>query len=186
MADIVGPPQAVVDTGFWNTCCRLGIHVYLTHIWPAPVLIPGAVIAEIFHQPAFMTTLNAASWASWGPLYRDQAEFLNAFLQRTLQPSNPNLSRVALFHPGERAVLDLSQQVSANALHDEQKAHDYAIAQGLDAISVPEYPVILLQEGILTVTQGVGIFQQLESLNRSPQLFVEWARTRVRRLGGNV
>lgn len=126
----MGPPDTVVDTGFWNTCCRLGIHVYLTHIRPDPVLIPGAVIAEIFHQPAFMTTLNAASWASWGPLYRDQADFLNAFLQRTLQPSNPNLSRVALFHPSERAVLDLSQQVSANALIDEQKAHDYAITQG--------------------------------------------------------
>ena len=178
--------SAVIDTGFWGTCCRLGIHLYLTHVWLDPILVPGAVMAEIFRQPAFMTTPAAVSWASWGPLYRDQAEFLNAFLQRTVQPSNPNQSHVTLFHPGERAVLDLARELQADALIDEQKAHDHAITQGLDAISVPEYLVILLREGILTVTQAVTVFQQLIMLGRSPKPFIDWARYQLQAQGGQV
>ncbi len=178
--------SAVVDTGFWGTCCRLGIHLYLTRIWPDPVLVPGAVMAEIFRQPAFMTSPAAASWAAWGPLYRDQAEFLNAFLQRTVQPSNPNRSHMTLFHPGERAVIDLAVELHADALIDEQKAHDHAITQGLDALSVPEYLVILLREGILTVTQAVTAFQQLVALGRSPQPFIDWARYQLQAQGGQI
>ncbi len=108
---------------------------------------------------------------------------IHVYLPPIWQPSNLSSCRVELFHPGERAVLDLALEVPADALIDEQKAHDYAFTQG-DAISVPEYLVILLQEGILTVTQVGSIFQQLESLHRSTQPFVDWARSQLERLGG--
>ena len=178
--------SAVIDTGFWGTCCRLGIHLYLTHVWLDPVLVPGAVMAEIFRQPAFMTNPTAVSWAAWGPWYRDQAEFLNAFLQRVLQPSNPNQSHLTLFHPGERAVLDMARERQADALIDEQKAHDYAITHGTDAVSIPEYLVILLKQGILTVTQTVAVFQQLVRLGRPPQPFIDWARSQLQAEGGQL
>jgi len=65
---------------------------------------------------------------------------IQVYLPHIGQPSNLSSCRVELFHLGERAVLDLALEVPADALIDEQKAHDYAFTQGLDAISVPEYP----------------------------------------------
>ncbi len=91
-----------------------------------------------------------------------------------------------MFGPGEKATLDLGRELHADVLIEEQKAHDYANAQGLDAVSVPEYLVVLLRDAILTVTQTVLRFQQLVALNRSPQPFIDLARRQIRAQGGNV
>lgn len=80
----------------------------------------------------------------------------------------------------------MAVELHADALIDEQKAHDHAITQGLDALSVPEYLVILLREGILTVTQAVTAFQQLVALGRSPQPFIDWARYQLQAQGGQI
>ncbi len=80
----------------------------------------------------------------------------------------------------------MARERQADALIDEQKAHDYAITHGMDAVSIPEYLVILLKQGILTVTQTVAVFQQLVRLGRPPQPFIDWARSQLQAEGGQL
>lgn len=176
----MGTKAAVVDTGFWGTCCALGLARYLTQVWAPPIWMPGAVLAELFAQP------QPATAPSWAGLYPDQHEFLQHFRQGVLRPTNPRQSATTQFNAGERAVIDLALELRATALIDEQRAHLYALQQGLDAVSVPEYLVLLLQEGILTVTDAEHVFRQLVYRNRSPKPFVDWARQVIRAQGGQV
>ncbi len=87
--------QAVVDTGFWGACCRLGIHIYLDRIWNDPIIIPGAVLAEIFKQPGKASLLpwwTVFGPAAWGPFFPDQSAFMTAFVHRLVRPGNPTNS----------------------------------------------------------------------------------------------
>mgnify|MGYP001770848809 CR=1 FL=1 len=107
-------------------------------------------------------------------------------MRGTLQPINPSLCVTNQFHSGEQAALDVAQEIGASLLINEQKAHQYAVSLGLDAVSVPEYLVILMKEGILTVTQTVQAYRRLDRLNRAPRIFMEWARQQIRAQGGHV
>lgn len=91
--------QAVVDTGFWGLCCRLHVEQYLTTVWANPILMPGAVIAEIFAAPALSQAITGHGGAT---LFPDQQKFLDAFLAEMVHPENADHNYITGFDWGER------------------------------------------------------------------------------------
>lgn len=92
---------------------------------------------------------------------------------------------------GERAVIDvaLENQNNGQAVHvliNELRAYHYAQNQGLIAISVPEFLVVLLTRGILNIQETVDVFHRLDALRSTPKAFIEVAHTVIQAWGGSV
>ncbi len=173
----MGKTVAVIDTGFWSTCCRLGIADHLTTLWQSSFIMPGAILGEIFYR---------RSRYAGSRLFHDQAEFLAQFVAGRIVSQNPKAHVTTQFNAGERAVIDLALEINGDVLIDEQRAHDYALQQGLDAISVPEYVVALLYENLVTLAIAERLFQTLIHGNRSPKDFLDYARDAIQGRGGKV
>ena len=187
---MVGSRQAVVDTGFWGLCCRLNVERHLTQVWAHPILIPGAVIAEIFAAPALA---KAPTDSGSSTLFPDQQKFLEAFLAETVQPDNADHNHITGFDRGERDVIDLAWTLAASSgnpmtvLINERRAHEFANQQpGLVAISVPEFLVDLHDRGILSITETAETFNRLVAFGRTPKLFMNATAADIRARGGSV
>lgn len=187
---MAGNIQAIVDTGFWTLCCRLNLVEHFMKVWASPILMPGAVMVEVFASPAL--SQSAKPWV--GPtLFLDQQIFLDTFLDGTLQPENADHNYISGFNRGERDVIDLALEraiFSGNpttVLINERRAHDFANQQpGIIAISVPEFLVHLHDRGILSITETTDAFSRLTALGRTPKLFMEAAKAAIRARGGTV
>ncbi len=182
--------QAVVDTGFWGICCRLNLEQYLTRVWATPILMPGAVIAEIFAAPALS---QATTGRGGSTLFPDQQKFLDAFLAETVHPENADHNYITGFDRGERDVMDLALGLAVFAgtpmtvLINERRAHEFANRQpGIIAISVPEFLVNLHDQGILSMAETVDTFNRLAALGRTPKLFMNAIAAEIRARGGSV
>lgn len=178
--------QAVVDTSFWSICCRLGIASELPSVWPTPIKMPGAVLGETF--------AGRNTRAPHG-LFVDQLNFLNAFAHDHIKAVNAHdlqTTRAATgLDTGERAVIDVALEDQSSGkpvalLINERPAYTYAKAQGLTVFSVPDFLVVLLTQGILTLKDTVDVFQRLDALHSTPKPFIETARTVIRTWGGRV
>ncbi len=182
--------QAVADTGFWGICCRLNLAQHLTKVWASPILMPGAVLAELFAAPA----LSKEPMGNEGStLFLDQQKFLEAFLTETVQPENADHHHIAGFDRGERDVIDLAWELAVSSqnpitvLINERRAHEFANRQrGLIAISVPEFLVHLHDRGILSITETADTFNRLAALGRTPKLFMNATAVDIRARGGSV
>lgn len=187
---MVGRMQAIVDTGFWGLCCRLNVEQHLTQVWAHPILIPGAVIAELFASPALAKATTGSGSAA---LFPDQQKFLEAFLAETVQPDNADHNHITGFDRGERDVIDLAWELATSlgtpmtVLINERRAHEFANQQpGLVAISVPEFLVDLHDRGILSITETAKTFNRLAALGRTPKLFMNATAAEIRARGGSV
>ncbi len=141
--------QAVVDTSFWSICCHLSMADKIPQVWFVPALMPGVVVGEVFAAPS-----PGGPLPYFALLFPDQLGFLQAFVHGHLKADNPSQNHTTALHLGERAVIDLALEIlaqgsTATVLINEKKAHRFAKSQGLDAVSVPEFLVILLKQGIL-------------------------------------
>lgn len=184
------PSVAVIDTGFWGICCRLNLARHLTKVWATPILMPGAVIAELFAKPARTNPITGALGATW---FLDQQAFLDAVLAGTMQPENADHHYISGFNRGERDVIDLALELATfsgnltTVLINERRAHEFANRQpGLIAISVPEFLVDLHDRGILSMIETVTTFNQLAAMGRTPRLFMTATATEIRTRGGSV
>lgn len=187
---MAGNIQAIVDTGFWTLCCRLNLIAHFTKVWASPILMPGAVIAEVFASPAFPPSTQPGM----GPtLFLDQQFFLDTFLGSTIRPENADYNYTSGFNRGERDAIDLALELAifsgnpTTVLINERRAHEFANQQpGIIAISVPEFLVHLHDRGILSITETADTFRRLAALSRTPKLFMNAAEADIRARGGSV
>lgn len=154
-------PVAVVDTSFWSLCAHIGLVPVLWQYFAQPILVPSPVYAEVFHTPRN---------------YPDQVQMAEALAQGRLRMGDPQHTQ-SIFHPGERSVLFLAQELHAVALIDEFGAHEYAArTMGITVVSVPEFLVEARQGGCLSSAEALRYLAALEALHASPEVFLAVAR----------
>lgn len=160
MRTIPAASLAVIDTSFWSLCAHVGLVPYLWEHYACPIWVPSAVYDEVFHTPRG---------------YPDQLQMTEALEGGHLEIVDPEHTQ-PIFHPGERSVLFLAQEMQAVALIDEFSAHEYAARTlNIPVVSVAEFLSDAWQWGTLSQDAARRYLTTLETLQASPKIFLDYA-----------
>ncbi len=146
---------AALDTSFWTASCLAESEGYALKLFELHT--PQVVVTEIESEKP--------------PKVRPKAVLFQQLREAGLiTVTNPTKStlRADLFHPGERATLDLANERKWHALINEQKAHDYGRGiLALQTVSVPEMLVTVVFAGFLGKQEALHLLRKLSNITHA-------------------
>lgn len=146
---------AALDTSFWTSACHAESEGYALKLFELHT--PLVVAKEIESEEPPKVRPKAV-------LFQQLRE---ARLIRVTDPTKTTL-RADLFHPGERATLELASERKWHALINEQKAHDYGRdILGLRTVSVPEMLVTVVFAGSLGKAEALHLLRRLSNITHA-------------------
>lgn len=152
-----GPAKApgAMDTSFWTAACHAESEGYALKLFELHT--PSAVVKEIESEEP--------------PKVRPKAVLFEQLREAGLiNVTDPTRSTLPgnLFHPGERATLELANERKWHALINEQKAHDYGRQiLALQTVSLPEMLVTVVFAGFLGKVEALHVLRKLANITHA-------------------
>ncbi len=150
-----GKVPAALDTSFWTAACHAEGEGYALKLFELNT--PHVGVQEIESEEP--------------PRVRPKAVLFQQLREAGLiHVANPTKSTLPaeLFHPGERATLELANERKWHALVNEQKAHDYGRdILGLQTVSVPEMLVTVVFAGFLGKPEALHLLRRLSNITHA-------------------
>lgn len=144
-----------MDASFWTAACHAESEGYALKLFELNA--PEIVVGEIEGEQAPKVRPKAV-------LFQELRE---AGLIKVASPTRQTLRR-DLFHPGERATLELADERRWPALINEQKAHDYGRdILSLQTVSVPEMLVTVVFAGFLGKQEAMHLIRKLANITHA-------------------
>ena len=144
-----------MDTSFWIAACHAESEGYALKLFE--LHSPQVVVGEIESEKSPRARPKAV-------LFHQLRE---AGLIEVTDPATSTL-RQDLFHPGERATLELAAERKWHALINERKAHDFGREiLGLETVSVPEMLVTVVFAGFLGKEEALQLLRTLENITHA-------------------
>lgn len=149
--------------------------------------MPSVVLTEIFQGPR---PIQPPAILSAG-LYPAQLGFMEGFVLGDVKPEFPAPPRIGMLHRGERAAIEVALELqaggtAATVLVNERGGYNVAKGYRLAAVSVPDLLVILLDQGILQLTDTEDAFRDLLAMGSTPLEFMKQARNEINSRGGRL
>ncbi len=148
---------------------------YLSTLYTMPLIMPSAVLREIFHTPA-----------PGQRLYPDQFCFVKHFRKGHLLIDDPKQSVITTFGAGERAVMNVVIETAGTGLIDDWRAHDFLVRDSDDVLNVSEFLVVLLDTQQLSSATAAEYWNRLNNLGNVSSRYLRYAQMKIREQGGNV
>ena len=161
-------PAAVLDTSFWTAAVHVGVDAYLPLYFAMPILVPGAVRAEIEREGSGSRRLR-----------EDQQRFRLWLEDGRLAVADPARSYPMLGR-GEAACLGLAQERALVLLVNERRAYAEARRLGIRAVTVPELVVRLARDGYIGARKAHAMLDRL--VNTTADAIIGIARRELDRL----